>query len=325
MAKTVESMIDLIGDSPLVRIKGIFEPGDRPGLHPSTPRPVLAPGVKIYGKLESRNPGASVKDRIALHMIEQAEISGMLKPGSTIIEPTSGNTGIGLAWIGALKGYRVILTMPESMSIERRKLLKAYGAEIVLTPAIEGMKGAIAKAEKLLANIPGSFSPGQFTNQANPQAHYQSTGPEIWEALEGNVDILVAGVGTGGTISGAGAFLKEKNPAIRLVAVEPSTSQVLAGEPSGSHLIQGIGAGFVPKTFNGNIVDEIIPIESHMALAFGKELSRRDALLVGISSAANVLAAALLGSRPENAGKTIVTILCDTGERYLSTLLFFED
>jgi len=309
MAKTVENLTDLIGDTPLVRLKRVL-----PNF-----------SGRVYGKLESRNPGGSVKDRIGLAMIEAAEREGKIKPGNTLIEPTSGNTGIGLAWVAALKGYKLILTMPESMSVERRKLLRAYGAEIVLTPAVEGMGGAIAKAKTLLENIPGSFQPGQFVNPANPEVHYRTTGPEIWQALEGKVDILVAGVGTGGTLSGAGRYLKEQNPTIRVVAVEPESSPVLSGGKAGSHLVQGIGAGFVPATYDAKIVDEVLQIDGHQAIAMGKDCARKEGLLVGISAGGNVLAAKILSERPENAGKTIVTILCDTGERYISTLLFYED
>lgn len=278
--------------------------------------------ARLFAKIEALNPAGSVKDRIALSMIEEAEGRGLLKEGSTIIEPTSGNTGIGLASIGAMKGYRVILTMPESMSIERRKLLKAYGAELVLTPASEGMKGAIAKAEELTKEIEGSIVLGQFVNPANPKIHYETTGPEIYEDLEGKVDAFVAGVGTGGTISGTGNFLKEKNPNIHIVAIEPETSPVLSKGVSGAHKIQGIGAGFVPDTLDTSVYDEVIAIEDEAAFEAARELAACDGLLVGISSGAAVAAARTLAERPENEGKLIVVILPDTGERYLSTALF---
>ncbi len=312
MASSHENLLSLIGDTPLVKISRCFVG-------------TAAANAIIWGKLESLNPGASVKDRIALAMIEAAEKEGRIKPGDTLIEPTSGNTGIGLAWVGAIKGYKVILTMPESMSIERRKLLRAYGADIVLTPAVAGMRGAIGKAELLLASIKGSFMPSQFSNPANPDVHYRTTGPEIWQALDGKVDILIAGVGTGGTLSGAGRFLKEKNPAVKIVAVEPDSSQVLAGGEAGPHMIQGIGAGFVPSNYHPAVVDEVIAIASRPAIEMAKKVARTDGLLVGISAGGNVLAASMIASRPENKGKNIVTILCDTGERYVSTLLFHED
>ena len=279
----------------------------------------LASGkATILGKYEATNPGGSIKDRVARAMLDAAEADGSLKPGGTVIEPTSGNTGVGLAMLAAERGYRMILVMPETMSIERRKLAASYGAEIVLTPGTEGMRGAVAKADELRANTPGSIVAGQFVNPANPRAHYETTGPEIWRDTEGTVDIIVAGVGTGGTISGSGKFLKEKNPAIEAVAVEPAESQVLAGKPSGAHKIQGIGAGFVPKTFDASVVDEILPIASADAIATKKELASKSGLLVGISSGAAVAAAIELANRPENAGKTIVAVLPDTGERYLS-------
>ena len=279
----------------------------------------LASGkATILGKYEATNPGGSIKDRVARAMLDAAEADGSLKPGGTVIEPTSGNTGVGLAMLAAERGYRMILVMPETMSIERRKLAASYGAEIVLTPGTEGMRGAVAKAAELRANTPGSIVAGQFVNPANPRAHYETTGPEIWRDTEGTVDIIVAGVGTGGTISGSGKFLKEKNPAIEAVAVEPAESQVLAGKPSGAHKIQGIGAGFVPKTFDASVVDEILPIASADAIATKKELASKSGLLVGISSGAAVAAAIELANRPENAGKTIVAVLPDTGERYLS-------
>lgn len=309
MAQTYDDLTQLIGNTPLVRIKRYF--AESP--------------ARIFGKLESRNPGASVKDRIALAMIEAAETEGRIRPGDTLIEPTSGNTGIGLAMVGAIKGYQVILTMPESMSMERRKLLRAYGAEIVLTPAKEGMKGAIAQAALLLKNIPGAFMPSQFSNPANPAVHYKTTGPEIWSALNGKVDVLVAGVGTGGTLSGAGRFLKEKNPAIRVIAVEPDASAVLSGGTPGPHMIQGIGAGFVPDNYHRDVVDEVLQVSGQAAINCAKKVARTDGLLVGISAGGNILAAGMLAARPEFADKNIVTILCDTGERYISTLLFHED
>ncbi|MBO7348591.1 MAG: cysteine synthase A, partial [Spirochaetales bacterium] len=276
----------------------------------------------VLVKLEYLNPAGSVKDRIAKAMIEDAEKKGLLKKGSVIIEPTSGNTGIGLAAIAASKGYRAILTMPETMSVERRNLLKAYGAEIVLTEGAKGMKGAIAKAEELAKEIPGSFIPGQFVNPANPAAHRSTTGPEIWADTDGKVDYFVAGVGTGGTLTGVGEFLKSQNPKIKVVAVEPETSPVLSKGTPGPHKIQGIGAGFVPDTLNTKIYDEIIPVSNEDAFATGKEIARRDGILVGISSGAALYAATVLAKRPENKGKTIVVLLPDTGDRYLSTPLF---
>lgn len=308
MAKIARQLTELIGRTPLLELAHY----DR--MH----------GLKaeIVAKLEYFNPGGSVKDRIALAMIEDAEKAGTLREGMEIIEPTSGNTGVGLALVSAAKGYRLTLTMPETMSLERRKLLAALGARIVLTPGAEGMKGAIAKAEELAAEIPNSFIPSQFTNPANPAIHRATTGPEIWRDTEGKVDILVGGVGTGGTISGTGEYLKSQNPDIKVVAVEPADSPVLSQGRAGAHKIQGIGAGFVPETLNTSIYDEVITIENEEAFAAGRELAAHDGLLVGISSGAAVAAAAKLAARPENKGKTIVVILPDTGERYLTTAMF---
>ncbi len=303
-----KNLTELIGRTPLLEL-GPFE-GQK---------------ARILAKVEYFNPGGSVKDRIALAMIEDAEKRGLLAPGATIIEPTSGNTGVGLAWVGAARGYKTILTMPETMSLERRNLLKALGARLVLTPGSEGMKGAIAKAEALKAEIPGSVILGQFVNPANPAVHEQTTGVEIWEDTEGSVDIFVAGVGTGGTVSGIGKALKARKPAVRIVAVEPASSPVLSAGKAGKHKIQGIGAGFVPATYNASVVDEVLPVSDEDAVRGGRMLSARG-LLVGISSGAAFSAALELARREENAGKTIVALLPDTGERYLSTILYaFED
>ncbi len=280
--------------------------------------------ARVLAKLEYLNPAGSVKDRVAKEMIDEAERTGKLGPGSVIIEPTSGNTGIGLAAVAAARGYRIIIVMPETMSMERRQLMKAYGAELVLTKGVEGMKGAIAKAEELADEIPGSFIPGQFVNPSNPKAHRESTGPEIYEDTDGKVDVFVAGVGTGGTITGVGEYLKSKNPAVRIVAVEPASSAVLSSGEAGAHKIQGIGAGFIPEVLNTSIYDEIIPVSDEDAFAAGKYIGRKEGILVGISSGAAAFAAIELAKRSENEGKTIVVLLPDTGDRYLSTPLFAE-
>ncbi len=310
MAKIYKSLTELVGKTPLLELSNYEQKKEL--------------GATVIAKLEYYNPAGSVKDRIAKAMIEDAEQKGVLKEGSVIIEPTSGNTGIGLASIAAARGYRLILTMPETMSIERRNLLKAYGAELVLTEGAKGMKGAIAKANELAQEIPNSFIPGQFDNPANPAIHKATTGPEIWEDTDGKVDILVAGVGTGGTITGTGEFLKSKKADVKVVAVEPDDSPVLSEGKAGPHKIQGIGAGFVPQVLNTGVYDEIIRVKNEDAFATGRELSKSEGLLVGISSGAALWAATELAKRPENKGKTIVVILPDTGERYLSTPLFSE-
>ena len=311
MTKIAKQLTDLIGNTPLLELgkfskfKGLDSP--------------------IVVKVESFNPGGSVKDRIALAMIEDAEKSGKLKPGATIIEPTSGNTGVGLALVSAVKGYKLILTMPETMSIERRNLVKAYGATVKLTSGKDGMPGAIEAAKKLHESIPGSIILQQFENPANPRKHYETTGEEIWRDTDGQVDIFVAGVGTGGTISGIGKRLKEKNPNVKVVAVEPAASPVLSGGKSGPHKIQGIGAGFVPKTYDPNVIDEIFEVENDQAILTGRQLAQQEGLLVGISSGAAAFAAAQIAKRPENKGKRVVALLPDTGERYLSTVLYAFD
>ena len=310
MAKVYTSITQLIGGTPLVELKN-YEAENKLE-------------AKILAKLEYFNPAGSVKDRIAKAMLDDAEAKGLLKPGATIIEPTSGNTGIGLASVAAARGYKIILTMPETMSVERRNLLKAYGAELVLTDGAKGMKGAIAKAQELAEATPGSFIPGQFTNPANPAVHRATTGPEIWADTDGKVDIFVAGVGTGGTLTGVGEYLKSQNPNVKIVAVEPAGSPVLSKGVAGPHKIQGIGAGFVPDTLNTKIYDEIIPVENEDAFTTGRAIARKEGVLIGISSGAAVYAATVLAKRPENKGKTIVALLPDTGDRYLSTPLFSE-
>lgn len=309
--KVYESVDQLVGHTPLLELKRVEEAHEI--------------SARILGKLEYFNPAGSIKDRIAKAMIDDAEAAGILKPGATIIEPTSGNTGIGLASIAAARGYQLILTMPETMSVERRNLIKAYGAKIVLTDGAKGMTGAIEKANELAAEIEGSFIPGQFINPANPAIHKATTGPEIWQDTDGTVDILVAGVGTGGTLTGIGQYLKEQNPEVKLVAVEPSDSPVLSEGRAGSHKIQGIGAGFVPEVLDTTLYDEVITVESDDAFAIGREIGREEGVLVGISSGAAVWAALELAKRPENEGKTIVAILPDTGERYLSTPMFADE
>ena len=311
MAKTVENIYDLIGETPLLLAK----------------RYAKAAGItnaNVYAKLELFNPAGSVKDRVAYQMIVDAEEAGILKPGGTIIEPTSGNTGIGLASVAVSRGYRAILTLPETMSVERRNMLKAYGAELVLTDGTKGMKGAIAKAEELRDSIEGAVILGQFENPSNAKAHRLTTGPELWEQLDGKIDIFVAGVGTGGTITGVGEYLKSKNPNVKIVAVEPATSAVLSTGVAGAHKIQGIGAGFVPEVLNTEIYDEILPIENDDAFVEGRKFAQSEGVLIGISSGAALKAASILAERPENAGKNIVALLPDNGDRYLSTALYAE-
>ncbi len=308
MQRIAADVTELVGNTPLMRLSR-YE--SRHGIE-----------ACLIGKVESMNPGGSAKDRVGLALIEDARSKGLLPPGGVIVEPTSGNTGVGLAMVAAAQGYRVILTMPETMSIERRRLLAAYGAELVLTDGVRGMQGAIEKAQEILREIPGSFMPGQFENPANPQAHYRTTGPEIWRDTDGMIDIFVAGVGTGGTLSGTGRYLKEQNPVIQVVGVEPASSAVLSGGKPGPHQLQGIGAGFVPKNFDPQICDEIIPVSDADALAAGRELAACEGLLVGVTSGAAVFAAAQLARREENRGKRIVAFLPDTGERYLSGPMF---
>ncbi len=310
MSNIYTSADQLIGKTPLLELTNLEKELNLP--------------AKILAKLEYFNPAGSVKDRVALAMIDDAEASGKLKPGATIIEPTSGNTGIGLSAVAAARGYRIIIVMPDSMSVERRQLMKAYGAELVLTEGAKGMKGAIAKADELAQEIENSFIPGQFVNPANPKAHFETTGPEIWEDTDGAVDIFVAGVGTGGTVTGVGEYLKSKKPGVQIVAVEPASSPVLTKGVSGSHKIQGIGAGFVPDVLNTGVYNEVIPVENEDAFAAGKLIGKKEGVLVGISSGAALWAAIELAKRPENAGKTIVALLPDTGDRYLSTPLFAD-
>lgn len=311
MAKIYNSALELVGKTPLVRLNSIIKKYELK--------------ADLLAKVEYFNPAGSVKDRVALAMVLDAENKGLLKPGATIIEPTSGNTGVGLAFVSSVRGYHLILTMPETMSVERRNLLKARGAELVLTPGSAGMKGAIAKAEELRDSIPGSIILGQFDNPANPDAHYRTTGEEIWTDTDGEVDLFVAGAGTAGTVSGVGRSLKGHKPSVKIVAVEPATSAVLSGNPSGPHKIQGIGAGFVPANFDRSVVDEILPVSNEDSFAASRELAAQEGLLVGISSGAAASAAIALALRPENAGKTIVVLLPDTGERYLSTELFAKE
>ena len=312
MGKIVKKLTDLIGSTPLVELNKFSE-------SKKIKKPIIA-------KVEYFNPGGSVKDRIALAMIEDAEAKGILKPGATIIEPTSGNTGVGLALVAAVKGYKLVLTMPETMSVERRNLVKAYGAQVVLTSGKDGMPGAIKAAEELRDQTPGSVILQQFENPANPAKHYATTGNEIWDETDGKIDIFVAGVGTGGTVSGVGKLLKEKNPNVKIIAVEPSASPVLNGGKSGPHKIQGIGAGFVPKTYNSDVIDEVFDVDNDDAIRASRELGQQEGLLVGISAGAAAFAAAEVAKRPENKGKTIVALLPDTGERYLSTVLYaFEE
>ena len=311
MSKIAKKLSDLIGGTPLVELTGIEKNNQL--------------NAQIIAKLEYFNPAGSVKDRIAFAMVEDAEKKGLLQPGATIIEPTSGNTGVGLAFVSAVKGYKLILTMPDSMSMERRNLVKAYGARVELTPGSAGMKGAIDKANQLRDEIPGSIILQQFENPANPEIHYLTTGPEVWNDTDGGVDIFVAGVGTGGTISGTGKYLKEQNPKVKVVAVEPAASPVLSGGQAGPHKIQGIGAGFVPKTYDKDVIDEVIAVENDDAIRTSRELAHTEGLLVGFSAGAAIYAAKLLASRPENAGKKIVALLPDTGERYLTTVLYAFD
>ena len=311
MSKIAKKLSDLIGGTPLVELTGIEKNNQL--------------NAQIIAKLEYFNPAGSVKDRIAFAMVEDAEKKGLLQPGATIIEPTSGNTGVGLAFVSAVKGYKLILTMPDSMSMERRNLVKAYGARVELTPGSAGMKGAIDKANQLRDEIPGSIILQQFENPANPEIHYLTTGPEVWRDTDGGVDIFVAGVGTGGTISGTGKYLKEQNPKVKVVAVEPAASPVLSGGQAGPHKIQGIGAGFVPKTYDKDVIDEVIAVENDDAIRTSRELAHTEGLLVGFSAGAATYAAKLLASRPENAGKKIVALLPDTGERYLTTVLYAFD